>query len=424
MSGRRDRPSKPARVAVPSPALAEDAGEAAVQRRPWRARLARAWFWSAIVLLAFGWGMWSGWSRSFPFDLARRAVKTAGQLVGPDPRWARRWAPDPASLDRLEAGRLRFAGSEGDRGLGGVVLAAGGPGRFREFCPGAGACLAVQFSPSGEVAGAWPFDPAVLMAAPGRDLGVEKAPGVDSEDELEVFAVAPYGNGDLAATFHYAHGHFPEYAGMARIDGASGDVLWYQRDYSHHEPLVGAGDTTWVAGLTLVEGGSSSAPPFLDLPCDGTIRADMIRVVDGGGRLLDEAPLLEIVADSPWGLVLQDPPEPCDPLHLNSISAVRDDVSGLAGVEPGDLVLSLRNLSAFAIVGRQTYNVKRWVRGTFHRQHRVLHLGGSEFVMFDNRSSRETRLRGASRVLVVDVATGEERVVFPKNGGGGDGTPA
>ena len=42
--------------------------------------------------------------------------------------------------------------------------------------------------------------------------------------------------------------------------------------------------------------------------------------------------------------------------------------------------------------------------------------------MFDNHSAHGDAPPKASRVLVVDVATGEERVVFPGGGGGGGGS--
>ena len=40
-------------------------------------------------------------------------------------------------------------------------------------------------------------------------------------------------------------------------------------------------------------------------------------------------------------------------------------------------MVSLRNLSAFAVLDRRTHRVKRLVRGGFVEQHAVLHLEGS-----------------------------------------------
>lgn len=372
--------------------------------------------------------MYSGWSESFPFGFARSAVKTALNVATPAGgrhtyySWA--WHPVPTPPDSVAAGRVRFPGAggggRGSERLGGAVVAMGGFGAYREHCPRADACLAVEFSPSGEVSRAWPLSRAALAAAPGPSLGHEVALGWDSAEQLRVFAVAPYEDGDLSAVFQYRGGHSPSYLGVARIDGATGQALWFRRDYSHHEPLVAAGDTVWVAGAALADG-PLRAPPFARLACHDVVVLDLVRAVDEAGKLVEEVHVLDVLANSPWAPVLALAPDPCDPFHLNSIAFVRDDVAGLPGVEPGDLVLSFRNLSAFAVVGRENWQVKRYVRGTFHRQHSVLHLGGSKFIMFDNRqpvAGRERRaaadsMAGASRVLVVDVASGEEQVVFP-----------
>ena len=404
--------------------MAENAAEAAEQRRPWRSRLARAWFWGAIAFLAFGWGMWSGWSRSFPFDLARRAVKTGLEAFASSatPAAALRarfeWDVPDVPAESLQARRVRFA--EAGASLGGAVVAVGGPGRYAEHCPETG-CAAVEFSREGAgVTRAWRYDPRALLQAEDLMLsrGHEVAVGVESADALDVFSVASYENGDLLAVLLFRAGHFPSYYGVARL-GEAGRVSWARRDYSHHDPLVGAGDTAWVAGAQLAEGPVVVAP-FVHFPCD-VVTLDAIRAIDGAGRLAMDAPLLDMFVGSEWAPVLQRSPEPCDPFHLNSIAFVREDVSGLPGVLPGDFVLSLKNLSAFAVVGRESLELKRYVRGSFHAQHSVLHLGGSEFVMFDNRRAYADGppdgdgTPEASRVLVVDAATGEETVLFPKD---------
>ena len=81
---------------------------------------------------------------------------------------------------------------------------------------------------------------------------------------------------------------------------------------------------------------------------------------------------------------------------------------------PGDLVVSLRNLSAFAIVDPASGAIKRVVRGGFLQQHAVHHLGGSRFLMFDNLGGDADG--GPSRLLEVDLTTGAERRVFPVPG--------
>ena len=87
------------------------------------------------------------------------------------------------------------------------------------------------------------------------------------------------------------------------------------------------------------------------------------------------------------------------------------------GIVSGDVVVSLRNISAFAILDGDTYRLKRLVRGGFFMQHSVMHLEGTRFLMFDNLG-REGR-HGPSRLLMVDIADGTETTIFPN-----DRTPA
>ena len=100
-----------------------------------------------------------------------------------------------------------------------------------------------------------------------------------------------------------------------------------------------------------------------------------------------------------------------DPLHFNYIHQLGDDAGGAWGIAPGDLVVSLRDLSAFAILDWESGRVKRVVRGTFFHQHSVHHLEGSSFLMFDNWGQDE--VGGPSRLLMIDLADGRETTLFP-----------
>ena len=112
----------------------------------------------------------------------------------------------------------------------------------------------------------------------------------------------------------------------------------------------------------------------------------------------------------------------CDPLHLNSVHVLGKDAEGAGedDLAPGDLMVSLRNLDAFAVLDRRTHRVKRLVRGSFAWQHAVLHLEGSRFLMLDNHGEVWGDEKGSSRLLMVDVANGEETTIFPNAATPGD----
>ena len=77
----------------------------------------------------------------------------------------------------------------------------------------------------------------------------------------------------------------------------------------------------------------------------------------------------------------------------------------------GDLVLSFRNLSRFAIFDPKKKVIKRLIAGGFVQQHSVHHLSGSKFLLFDNRGGDAMGL--GSRIVEVDIAGETERRIFP-----------
>ena len=298
---------------------------------------------------------------------------------------------------------------EGDS-LGDAMLIQGGRHHFRELCPEHG-CLAVAVALSGGITHAWPFRPNAIHAANIADEGEYpyEENGFSPERDMEPIAIEQYRNGDLLVTFHLRNAS-PYAGGVARID-RDGNPRWFRRDYSHHHPRIGDGDVAFVPALTI--GGDTLEVPNGDdvftYTCNGKVLRSALNVLDGDGALLERIPILDILLASPWSGVLSEPHAACDPLHLNSVDLAGEDAGG--GIVAGDIILSFRSVSAFAILDGETRELKRLVRGSFFRQHDVTHLTGSTFLMFDNQGG--DRVGGPSRLLKVDLATGVETTIFP-----------
>ena len=322
------------------------------------------------------------------------------------------------------AGRMELL--DGDA-LDEPVLWYGGRFQFMEFCPEWG-CLAVQFGTDGEVAHAWPLRPDALEQAPNAATGEfprELAPGFSFVRDVLPTTVSRYPNGDLLVVFHSRNSasSSPTYFGAARIDGA-GYPVWFRRDYSHHWPRIERDGSALVLGRS--PGNESIAVPIGNtsamLDCPGRFGVDSVDVIDGNGRLLDSIDLVGAMLDSPFAPVLLDGLSgqlrraPCNPLHANFVHRIVDDVQDVWGVSSGDLVVSMRDLSAFAILDAGSGRVKRLVRGSFRGQHSVHHWEGSRFLLFDNWGRDGEH--GPSRLLMVDLADGRETTIFPN-----DGTP-
>lgn len=380
----------------------------------WTRRLFRL----SVVLAAFGAGMYVAQAQAFPWGPVSRATKTALSMIAlwkSDTPILQRWRFEGMPPDSVEANRVAPLT---EKGLQDAVVLLGGRWTFIEHCPEADGCLAVEYAGRAQPGRTWSWRSDVLDGPLVADpLPVERTPGAVAADQLRPMYATPFANGDLLVSFLYDSWHYPSFAGVGRL-GRDGRPAWFRADYSHHEGHVGAGDTVWIAGATLEE-------PILELPelnmrweCDQRhIQLDRVHVLDENGALADSVSILSAFRASRWRSKLVHADD-CDPFHLNSVSFVGEDVSGLADVRPGDLVLSFKHLNAFAIVGRTDRMLKRYVTGTFVGQHSAKHLRASQFLVFDNVGGsvlHEGELHLVSRVLLVDAASGEETVVFPKD---------
>ena len=426
-------------------------------------------FVAALALSVFFAGMWVWESRVFPYHLARSAHKTLmvalemRGLIAPEAERAPVAtiqvfpgfdAPGRFECDQSEAARkltnklrdreffkhLKCPAARASREesakriefiaadrLDDPVLLGGGLGMFLEHCPPLprsalpGGCLAVEYSRTGEVTRATPFRPQAIKASnivSEQDYPYEHPPGwVFAKNTLEI-SVYPYPGGDLLAIFRLIHA-FPYGGGAARV-APDGRPRWFRKDYSHHLPHIIDDNLALVPGFrverenrTLQVGQLKKA-----LACeDESWRVDTVRLIDGAGRLLEEIDILGALLESPYNGILFLQPEECDPTHLNFAHQLGADASGADGIAPGDIVASLRNLDAFGIIDLDTRRLKRLTRGGFIRQHAVRHFEKARFLMFDNLGS--DGVHGPSRLLMVDLATGKETTLFPR-----DHTPA
>ena len=374
-------------------------------------------FVGALAIVVFLGGIQVARTNAFPYELLKSAKLTAENLIAThpsfaDPPWLRQVAAVDPPPGRLEAARivLRDPSGMADR-----IVFPGGAGRFAELCPGHPGCIAVEYAGPAQVARAYPYRPREIEQAAIVDLPFEFLGDFQLKNRGYVFAVDTYPNGDLLAVFHYRDA-FPYAAGVARIR-PDGSPAWFRRDYSHHEPYVAADETAWVPALSVGQGplrvGYDPPRQQLDfeLPCEKPY-VSLVRKIGPDGRLLEEIPFFEKLAASRYRFLLRSVPNPCDPIHVNSVHELGSDAAGPSGVRPGDLVVSTRNLSAFVVLDRDSFDIKALVRGTFNRQHSVKHLTGSLFLVFDNWGVGAER-DGSSRVLTVDLADGSETTVFP-----------
>ncbi len=313
-------------------------------------------------------------------------------------------------LPRAQVAAARFEFPAGG-GLDSPVIVQGGPNRFRELCPDRG-CLAVIYAGAGAVSHVYPWRPEALEAAHvGARYPHERFPGWSFAEDIFPFGLDVYPNGDLLVVLHQKDAS-PKGAGVARI-APDGQPRWFRHDYSHHWPSIGADGLAVVPGRRFGGAAVQFNIGFHNLPIGcppDDLLHDYVSVIDGQGRLLQAISVLNALAASPYNGVLERVSDICDPTHLNFAHRLGPDAGG-ADLQPGDIVISLRSVDAFAILDRDDYRVKRLVRGSFLAQHSVRHLTRAQFLLFDNLGTDGRH--GPTRLLRVDLATGQETTLFP-----------
>ena len=391
------------------------------RRAVWQ-RLPLALFAAALLLTAFAYGVAVGKYQIFPYRQLADGVKTARVTLGLYPAEIR--GPDFYGLADFSdlppaaaaAQRIEFhAGPQ----LSEPLLWSGGRHQFREHCPDHG-CLAVAYNRAGAVSRAWPYRPDALAqaAAASADDGFpyERALNFSFMRHIAPVGQSLYPNGDLLVVFHHrARRAFPFGAGVARI-APDGYPVWFRRDYSHHWPQLLDNETALIPSLRIGTEAAFYTPdantgkPYCDT---GKPLIDVVHYIDGNGLLLKTIDVTGALLASPYAPLIGQTTDPCDPTHLNFVRLIGDDYVGADNVSPEDLVVSLRNISAFAILDGTDGSVKRVVRGAFAEQHSVQHWRGSTFLMFDNQNLYSD-VPVQSRLLLVDLASGQETTVFPQ----------
>lgn len=310
-------------------------------KKAWR-HLPSFLFVVAVAIASFAYGGLVVRYNLFPYSIIYAGSKTLQTVLDTNEVVI----ADVGSFTEFSDVRLEGAASNRIRSIGGNALAwpllwYGGRFQFMDLCPEWG-CLVVEFGTDGEVVHAYPlrYD-ALEQAVNEAETDVfpyEFAPTYSFRRDVPPIGMSRYPNGDLLVVFHiHSPTSFPYGNGVARID-LDGYPVWFRRDYSHHWPYIEGDGSALVPGTMmdvdpisfLIEGTSSA----VNLDC-GTRKPyhDTVNVIGSDGRLIESFNLVQAILDSPFAPILRNAthpvtnaPRPCDPVHLNYIRRIGDDV--------------------------------------------------------------------------------------------------
>lgn len=211
-------------------------------------------------------------------------------------------------------------------------------------------------------------------------------------------------DGDL--TFNF------EELGMVRVDACS-HVKWRLARRSHHSLAVDDDGHIWTSELVWRDKPDPAQPGF-------TPPFDELRVLEVSpeGKALRSISLFDILRKNGLqGLLYMSatanwsPTVTGDTLHANDVEVFsRAMPSGV--FQPGDVMVSLRNVSTVIVFDPTTLKVRRAIVGRFVRQHDADFASGSAVTVFDNNNMAAPASQASSRVVEVTLDPESERVIY------------
>lgn len=261
---------------------------------------------------------------------------------------------------------------------------------------------------SGEILHEWRIDWFDLWPNPDHldeDLKPKSRPGTS------IHGIVLLPDGDLVFNF--------ENLGMIRLDFC-GNVVWRLPYQTHHSLEVDDDGNFWAGGKRVHHEPDPKfpnyAPPFdeftaVEVSPDGKLLRE-ISVFD----LLERnglRSLLYMSTRNNYGTRVSG-----DTLHLNDVEVFPAALT--PGVfQPGDIMISLRNLNALIVFDPETLRIKYMYIGELLRQHDPDFVDGNTISVFDNNNlspasiQAPLRRRGqGSRIVVIDARDDTARVFY------------
>jgi DNA-binding beta-propeller fold protein YncE len=285
-----------------------------------------------------------------------------------------------------------------------AILVTGGPYQFMERCPTFG-CLAWVIDRAGNVLHSWEVDYDRIVE------GMSAFSGRVNPRNVYPVGMILEPDGSLYVTFH-GRNIFPYQVGLARV-APDGSLDWVRYDFSHHWPHAGRDGRIFAPSMRLVEDLKQFAGTPIVTRCKTDVYDEGIRVYDGSGAVLKDYWISEIIARSDYPGLFYGVRDGCDPFHVNAVDVLTEAVAPhIPGATAGDLLVSIREPSAVALLDRDSGDIKRLVVGRTAAQHSTYFLPDGRVIAFDNQGGDRTK--GGSRVVILDLVADTVKTVFPR----------
>jgi hypothetical protein len=251
----------------------------------------------------------------------------------------------------------------------------------------------------------WPVPPHIPIQERVADSGVC------------IFACYLFPYGDLLVVFHGMTQAGPGY-GLVKLDKNS-QVVWKYAANTHHDVDVGEDGTIYA----IKHETTFAAPKGLEFIPTPFLVDYLVMLSPEGKEVREPIPILQALRDSPYAALLSSlekpekhtvPPGVPMPrivddgerrreasLHTNSVNVLsRQMASRFPTFKAGQVLISMRNLDAIALLDTETGSVVWAARGPWLAQHDAQFLDNGRLLIFDNLGSPK-----GSRVLEYDPLT-------------------
>jgi hypothetical protein len=211
------------------------------------------------------------------------------------------------------------------------------------------------------------------------------------DDQINWFHCYLYPNGDLLAVYH-ADGDTPYGYGLIKLNKDS-KLLWAYAGRVHHGIDVDEDGTIYTLTQKL-ENKPPAGLKFLPTP----YLADSLVVLSPQGQEQQSIPIAEAFADSAYAPILTSTGQfmqpmsystpsrlKNDPFHTNSVKVLkRAQAANFPLFKAGQVLLSLRNLNAIAVLDRHTRSMAWAAQGIWRFQHGAEFLDNGHLLLYDN----------------------------------------
>ncbi|MEN8128750.1 MAG: arylsulfotransferase family protein [Pseudomonadota bacterium] len=203
---------------------------------------------------------------------------------------------------------------------------------------------------------------------------------------------------------------------LLRLNACS-EIVWTVPYRTHHSVFMDENGNFWAPGdkwhSKPVREFPGFSPPFVE---------DTIVQVSPDGEIIREISILESIYRSGYeGLVFSSKMEKYggDITHNNDVEVLSTDLANdFAGLEAGDIMVSLRNISTVLIIDGKTERVKWMLQHPIVRQHDPDFMEGGYISIFDNRADPKggnAPSFGGSRIIRVKPSTTDTEILYASN---------